>query len=65
MCLRSLEVRVKRLSRLTCLIELLFVAGSSVFTIREHADPANETLAVMITRDDQVERPVGWRPDGR
>jgi hypothetical protein len=46
-------------------MERLFVAGSSVFTIREHAGPAKETLTVTITRDDRVEwtyQMASWRP---
>src|SRR5580693_4226602 len=46
-------------------MERLFVAGSSVFTIRENAGPAKEMLTVTITRDDQVEwtyQVASWRP---
>jgi hypothetical protein len=46
-------------------MERLFVAGSSVFTIRENAGPAKEMLTVTITRDDQVEwtyQMASWRP---
>jgi hypothetical protein len=46
-------------------MERLFVAGSSVFTIREYAGPAKEMLTVTITRDDQAEwtyQMASWRP---
>jgi hypothetical protein len=46
-------------------MERLFVAGTSVFTIRENAGLAKEMLAVTITRDDQVEwtyQMASWRP---
>ena len=46
-------------------MERLLVAGSSVFTIRENAGPAEETLRVTISRDDRVEwtyQMASWRP---
>ena len=46
-------------------MERLLVAGSSVFTIRENAGPAEEALSVTISRDDRVEwtyQMASWRP---
>jgi hypothetical protein len=46
-------------------MERIFIAGSSVFTIREATGPSAGTLTVTITRDDRLEwtyRLASWRP---
>jgi hypothetical protein len=46
-------------------MERLFVAGSSVFAIRETSGPAKEMLTVTVTCDSQVEwtyQMASWRP---